>query len=115
MAALGRALRRPRTWLLLAAGLVLLGVLDSYRAPSQQITGWLWVGLVRIYQGVGRPLLAGRVQCRYCPSCSDYSIEAVQTHGIRRGLTLTFRRIGSCTSSVPPETFDPVPLLDETE
>ena len=64
---------------------------------------------VRFYQWAGRPLIKDKVRCRYCPSCSDYSIEAVQTHGIRGGLVLTFQRLSSCDYSVPLETYDPVP------
>jgi putative membrane protein insertion efficiency factor len=58
---------------------------------------------------VGRPLLKDRVRCRYQPTCSDYSVEAVEKHGIRRGLVLTVRRINSCQTSVPMGTHDPVP------
>jgi putative membrane protein insertion efficiency factor len=115
VAILRRSLRRPRTWLLVLATVMLLGVLDSFRQPSDQVTARLYVGLVRLYQGVGRPMLRDIVQCRYHPSCSDYSAEAVQTHGIRRGLVLTLRRIGSCTAAVPPGTHDPVPPAGAAE
>ncbi|MBE3096418.1 MAG: membrane protein insertion efficiency factor YidD [Planctomycetes bacterium] len=49
------------------------------------------------------------VQCRYRPTCSEYSIEAVGRFGIRRGLVLTARRVMSCRPPVPRGTFDPVP------
>ena len=109
MSPLRKRLKRPETYLVLYFVMVLLLVLDSDRAPSQQVTAYLYVGTVRIYQHFGRPLLAGRVECRYRPTCSDYSIEAVQTYGIRHGLKLTFARISSCTASVPKQTYDPVP------
>ncbi|MBI2477276.1 MAG: membrane protein insertion efficiency factor YidD, partial [Planctomycetia bacterium] len=66
---------------------------------------------MRTYQTWGRPLLTGHVQCRYRPSCSEYSIEAVQTHGIRHGLVLTWKRVSSCQTTVPHGTYDPVPEL----
>ncbi|MBE3072322.1 MAG: membrane protein insertion efficiency factor YidD [Acidobacteria bacterium] len=49
------------------------------------------------------------VQCRYRPTCSEYSVEAVRRFGIRRGLILTARRVLSCRPPVPRGTFDPVP------
>lgn len=115
MAALRSVLMKPRTWLLVLAGLLLLALLDSFRRPADQLTGRLYVGLVRLYQAHGRPLLPDGVQCRYHPSCSDYSLEAVQVHGIRRGVVLTSRRVLSCTSAVEPGTLDPVPALDAPE
>lgn len=109
MSALRKRLKRPETHLVLYFVLVLLIVLDSARTPGKQVSGYLYVQAVHVYQRVGRPLLAGTVECRYQPTCSDYSIEAVQTHGIRSGLMLTFSRVNSCTASVPKQTYDPVP------
>jgi putative component of membrane protein insertase Oxa1/YidC/SpoIIIJ protein YidD len=58
---------------------------------------------------VGHPLLEGRIQCRYEPTCSEYSIQAVKRLGLRRGLEMTFRRLESCKTDVPLGTYDPVP------
>ena len=109
MSTLQKPLKNPRTWLLLFFGLVVLGLLDSFRSPGDQVTAHIYVGMVHLYQAWGRPLLRGHVQCRYCPSCSEYSIEAVQRHGIRRGLVLTVSRLSSCRGTVPLGTSDPVP------
>jgi uncharacterized protein len=49
------------------------------------------------------------VACRYTPTCSVYSIQAVEKHGIRRGLVLSAKRLLSCDRSVPSGTPDPVP------
>lgn len=84
-------------------------VADASRAPSQQLTGRLYVAGVQLYQEFGRSLLRGHVQCRYRPSCSRYSLAAVRTFGIGRGLALTVRRIASCTAKVPYGTLDPLP------
>ncbi|RLT00499.1 MAG: membrane protein insertion efficiency factor YidD, partial [Planctomycetota bacterium] len=43
-----------------------------------------FMGLVRGYQIILSPVLGGR--CRFEPSCSCYSMEALQTHGALRGL-----------------------------
>ncbi|MSQ96440.1 MAG: membrane protein insertion efficiency factor YidD [Gemmataceae bacterium] len=63
----------------------------------------------------GRPLLKGKVQCRFEPSCSEYSLQAVEIHGIRRGLVLTYCRLLSCTHDVPLGVHDPVPPADDDE
>jgi putative membrane protein insertion efficiency factor len=106
-------MKKARTWLVLFALTLVLGVADSFRRPSDQFLGWAYVRCVRLYQWGGRPLLKGRVQCRFQPTCSEYSIEAVETHGIRSGLLLTYKRLSSCTSDVPLDTEDPVPPPDE--
>jgi len=109
MSTLRKHLKRPETYLIALLTLIVLGIFDSYRKPADQITARGYIGAVRLYQAMGRPLLEGRVQCRYHPTCSDYSIEAVRRHGIRPGLRLTVRRLNSCTTAVPLGTLDPVP------
>jgi uncharacterized protein len=113
VSALQQRLKRPGTWLAFFAILALAALADSFRSPADQFTAPLYVGAVRLYQFAGRPLLKGRVQCRYCPSCSEYSIQAVQTHGIRHGLVLTCNRLSSCQTDVPSGTPDPVPPSEE--
>jgi putative component of membrane protein insertase Oxa1/YidC/SpoIIIJ protein YidD len=102
-------LKRPETWLAALAVLVHVGVQDAQRAPADQPTSRAWIAGVHPYQVVGHPLLEGRIQCRYEPTCSEYSIQAVRRFGIRRGLEMTFRRIESCKIDVPLGTYDPVP------
>ena len=34
--------------------------------------------------------------CRFTPTCSSYALEAIETHGPVRGLTLSAKRIGRC-------------------
>jgi putative membrane protein insertion efficiency factor len=53
----------------------------------------LMAGAVRGYRLVRRP---GRPACRYLPSCSEYALEALETHGALRGGWLTLRRLGRC-------------------
>lgn len=50
--------------------------------------------------------------CRFTPSCSQYGIEAVTTHGAVRGSWLTVRRIGRC-HPWGRYGFDPVPSAAE--
>jgi putative membrane protein insertion efficiency factor len=90
--------------------LVALAVIwDTGRAPEKQMTARAYVGAVRMYQATLRPVVARFAQCRYRPTCSQYSIEAVRRFGIRRGLVLTVKRVLSCRPPVPPGTYDPVP------
>ena len=64
----------------------------------------LW--LIRAYQLAISPMLGNR--CRFYPSCSEYSMEALRHHGLFRGLWLTVRRLGRC-HPWHPGGFDPVP------
>jgi putative membrane protein insertion efficiency factor len=109
MSALRQCLKRPHTYLYALALLMLLAVLDSTRQPDAQVTAKVWVAGVRMYQRLGRPVTSRFIHCRFRPTCSEYSLEAVERFGIRRGLWLTTRRLRSCTSAVPPGTEDPVP------
>jgi putative membrane protein insertion efficiency factor len=96
----------------LALAVFLIGLtfaVDLARQPEYQLTARVYIGLVRVYQAVGRPMLDGVVACRYRPTCSDYSIQAVERFGTIRGLVLTYYRINSCQTSVPMGTIDEVP------
>ena len=60
----------------------------------KKLVKWLLISLVKIYQQVLSPLLPGA--CRYQPTCSQYAIEAIREHGIRKGLWLSVKRISRC-------------------
>jgi hypothetical protein len=49
---------------------------------------------IRGYQKVLSPLFGGN--CRYYPSCSHYTYEAIEIHGLAKGSWLGFKRIGRC-------------------
>ncbi|MCE5239821.1 membrane protein insertion efficiency factor YidD [bacterium] len=63
------------------------------------------IGLIRLYQRCSR-LLPG--VCRFRPTCSEYMIQALQVHGVVRGLGLGLWRIMRCNPFVPGGD-DPVP------
>jgi putative membrane protein insertion efficiency factor len=61
---------------------------------------------VRFYRRFVSPLLPP--SCRYTPTCSQYTIEALQKHGPFKGTYLSVRRILSC-HPWGGSGYDPVP------
>ena len=64
-------------------------ITNSYHFPSR-----IAIVLVRAYQHLLSPYLGG--QCRYYPTCSQYSILAFQRYGFLRGLVKTVWRLLRC-------------------
>ncbi|MFC4804541.1 membrane protein insertion efficiency factor YidD [Filifactor villosus] len=64
------------------------------------------IGLIRGYQLFISPMKPP--SCRFCPTCSAYSIEAIEKHGILRGGYLAVRRILKC-HPFHEGGYDPVP------
>jgi uncharacterized protein len=64
------------------------------------------MALIRGYQRFLSPLLASN--CRFHPTCSQYTLEAVDRYGAAKGLWLGAKRIGRC-HPFNPGGYDPVP------
>ena len=62
--------------------------------------------LIQAYRYLLSPLIGSH--CRYTPSCSQYALDAVQSHGVAKGLWLALKRIGSC-HPWHAGGYDPVP------
>ena len=62
--------------------------------------------LVRAYQLLIAPFAGGA--CRFDPSCSAYAVEAIERHGVARGVGLSLRRVARC-HPWGGCGFDPVP------
>ncbi len=65
----------------------------------------LILGVIRFYQYITAyypPV------CRFYPSCSEYSYEAINKHGIVKGSGLAIMRILKC-NRFHPGGYDPVP------
>jgi len=66
----------------------------------------LLVGVVTLYKTFLSPLLPPA--CRFYPSCSSYAIQALEKHGVIKGLWLALRRLIRCHPYNPGGT-DPIP------
>ena len=64
------------------------------------------IGMIRFYQRCLSPLLPN--VCRYRPTCSEYFIEALMTHGMIKGSWLGIKRILRC-HPWGGSGYDPVP------
>lgn len=70
----------------------------------------LLIGLIHFYQRAISPFLGK--QCRFYPTCSQYTAEAIQTYGAWKGLGLGVKRILKC-HPFHPGGWDPVPKKKE--
>lgn len=84
-------------------------VVDASREPERQTIAHGYVAAVHAYQRHVRPHTEW-IHCRYVPTCSEYSVLAVERFGFARGIALTWRRIRSCTLDVPDGTRDEPPM-----
>ena len=66
--------------------------------------------ILKMYKRLISPLLGNH--CRFSPSCSTYTYEAVERHGVCKGIFLGARRLCKCHPLHPggidnvPETFE---------
>jgi putative membrane protein insertion efficiency factor len=78
-------------------------------AAARAAAGVLVAG-VRFYQAVLSPLMPSG--CKFHPSCSHYTVEAIAAHGPLRGARLAAARLWRCRPFTPGG-FDPVPEAEE--
>lgn len=65
-----------------------------------------FVFIIKIYQKFISPVLLP--SCRFSPTCSQYSIESLNKHGLLKGLWLSLKRISKC-HPFGGSGYDPVP------
>ncbi|MDP2755312.1 MAG: membrane protein insertion efficiency factor YidD [Nitrospirota bacterium] len=61
--------------------------------------------LIRLYKYIVSPLLP--LSCRFTPTCSEYSINAINKYGTIKGFYLSLRRVLRC-HPFHPGGYDPV-------
>ena len=66
--------------------------------------------LIRGYQLIISPLLGSN--CRFMPTCSEYAMESLRSHGLIKGSYLTIKRIGKC-HPWGGHGYDPIPTKEE--
>ena len=71
-----------------------------------QILSLPFIALIKIYQWVISPWIGPK--CRFTPSCSQYSVEALKRHGLFKGIWLSIKRISRC-HPWGGHGYDPVP------
>jgi hypothetical protein len=64
------------------------------------------IAIIKLYKYFISPLLGSN--CRFYPSCSSYSLEALQRHGAIIGVYLTLKRLLKC-HPFHQGGIDPVP------
>ncbi|CAA9221267.1 MAG: Membrane protein insertion efficiency factor YidD [uncultured Chthoniobacterales bacterium] len=102
--------RRTRIRLIAAVVLAAAAIFDWSRAPGEQLSVAVYErAVVSPYRWLVRPFMSAFVRCRYQPTCSQYSLDAVRAHGFPKGFWLTAKRLFRCMPWVPLGTHDPVP------
>jgi len=63
------------------------------------------IGIIIFYQKIISPLLPA--SCRFYPTCSEYSRQAIEKYGLAKGCWLSMKRILRCQPFYPGG-YDPV-------
>ena len=79
---------------------------ETEKRQGQGPVAMALVALIRFYQLTVSSVLGRR--CRYLPTCSDYTMEAVRLHGAWAGFWLGLSRVLRC-HPWGGDGFDPVP------
>lgn len=80
-------------------------MLDNLSGIRQFKFVTILIFLIKVYQRTIGVLLPNT--CRFTPTCSEYTIEALNQHGILKGGILSFFRILRCNPFLPGG-YDPV-------
>jgi putative membrane protein insertion efficiency factor len=71
-----------------------------------KLIGYILIVPIRLYQWIISPWLG--VNCRYTPTCSEYTVEAIKEWGPIKGGIMGIKRIPRC-HPWGGHGFDPVP------
>lgn len=81
-------------------------MIKRYINSFLKILAFPFIILIKIYQIFISPLFPS--SCRYTPTCSQYTLEALKKYGIFKGLWLGIKRISRC-HPWGGSGYDPVP------
>ena len=65
----------------------------------------IFILIIRFYQILISPLLGSN--CRFLPTCSEYTIESIKAYGLIKGISISLKRISSC-HPFGKKGFDPI-------
>jgi len=81
--------------------------LRNFKITLVNFPQWLLLVLIRLYQKSISPTLPANT-CKFYPSCSHYSYQAIYKYGFLKGLVMTIWRVLRC-NPFNQGGFDPVP------
>ncbi|HEX9253811.1 MAG TPA: membrane protein insertion efficiency factor YidD [Ignavibacteriaceae bacterium] len=81
-------------------------MIKKYIDPFLKILAVPFIVLIKVYQLLISPLFPS--SCRYTPTCSHYTAEALKKYGIIKGGWLGIKRISRC-HPWGGSGYDPVP------
>ena len=73
----------------------------------KNIIAFPFIALIKFYQYALSPYLGGS-KCRYTPTCSHYTLEAIRKYGPIKGIFLGAKRLSKCHPG-GGHGYDPVP------
>jgi len=106
----GRRKRDRIVVILLLAAFFGFAAGDSIKPAREQALARLAIAAIDVYRASVSPLLARThlISCRFRPTCSAYSREAIQRYGLPKGAVLAAGRILRC-NPFAAGGYDPVP------
>lgn len=72
----------------------------------KKFIGWMFLIPVYVYKYCISPFTPA--SCRHVPTCSEYAVQAIKTHGPFKGIILTLKRLSKC-HPWGTHGYDPVP------
>lgn len=68
----------------------------------------LTIGLLELYQKIARHFLLGISVCRFYPSCSEYTKQAILRYGVILGCLKGIKRVCLCQPFSGRSGYDPL-------
>lgn len=102
VARLGRtveSMTRPAPWLESLSKKSWHGAAGFFQRAISRLARGSAIFLILCYRGMIRPFLIGT--CKFHPTCSEYALAVIQTHGLFRGGRLALKRLLRCVPFTP--------------